>query len=172
MVGAVLILLLVAVIVRLGDGDDETASADSSSNSASSADTGTGSDDPVSQQDPDAPATDPVVPIEPVQGTSPAELCAAVVERVQLYRDTAAETPVPDEVLVEQLAEFEGQIDTQADDQEWGDRIIEDLTGVRREWVTAQSAASDGDNEKAQEHGEAAIDLLDRAIERSDCPTA
>lgn len=79
---------------------------------------------------------------------------------------------MPDEVLVAQLAEFEGQIDTQADDQEWGDRIIEDLTGVRREWVTARSAASDGDDEKAQEHGDAAIDLLDRAIDRSDCPTA
>ena len=105
-------------------------------------------------------------------GVTGAEFCRDAVERVPLYRDGADETPVPDEVLAEQLAESEAQIDTQADDQDWGDRIIEDLTGVRRQWVTARSAASDGDDEKAQAHGRAAVDLLDHIVDRADCPTA
>ena len=171
-VGAVLILVLLAVIVRLEDGDTDTRTASSTSSTASSPGADTGSANPGDSQAPDAPATDPAVPIEPVQGTTGAELCSAAVERVQLYRDAAEETPVPDEVLAEQLAEFEAQIDTQADDQGWGDRIIEDLTGVRREWVTARSAASDGDDEKAQAHGRAAVDLLDHIVDRADCPTA
>lgn len=111
-----------------------------------------------------------VVPVEPVQGNGEAELCAGIVERLRAYRVAAAASPVPDQALIEQLTEFQAQVDTQADDQDWGDRITEDLTDVRREWATALAAANRGDDAEADERGEAAIEDIDRAIGRAGCP--
>jgi len=153
----------VALGVVMRDGADD---GDASGDSAAEA---TGAD--TAGADTVAGAT-PVVPMDPVQGATDAELCAATVERLLVYRDAAADSPVPPLLMIDQLAELEGQVDVRASDRAWVDPMIEDLTGVRREWTTARSAASEGDDAAAEERGQFALDLLDAAIARSACPTA
>ena len=63
-------------------------------------------------------------------------------------------------------------MDTQSDDQDWGDRIIEQTTNVRREWVTALAAERDGDSAAADDHDATAVEYLDQAIDDAACPTA
>ena len=109
----------------------------------------------------------PAALLVPVSGSDEGELCAAVVERLTEYRDLAASGGV-DQQLVEALDEFEAQVDTQSDDQDWGDRIVEQLTNVRREWVTALAAEESGD---PGTHLEAAAAFLDTAIDDAGCPT-
>ena len=77
-----------------------------------------------------------------------------------------------DQDLLDAIDEFEAQVDTQSDDQDWGDRIVERLTNVRREWATSLAAQRDGDEAAAQEHADAALGHLDRAIDDAGCPTA
>jgi hypothetical protein len=182
-VGAVLIVVLAVVLFTTRDDDDPTTSdttEDTSTDEAASAsgDDG-GSDDATGDApdgsddtavDPEAPPTT-LVPIGPVEGSGEVELCAAIVERVQQYRDATTDR-LPDEVLVTSLEEFEAQVDTLSDDQDWGDRIIEQLTNVRREWATARSAAQNDQAEEAEARNEAALGHLDRAIDTADCPTA
>ncbi len=121
--------------------------------------------------DPDGSATQDEVPVDltPVTGTTETALCTAIVERLGQYR-TAAADGIPGQPLIDALAEFEAQIDTQSDDQDWGDRIVEQLTNARREWATARSADSSGDSAEAARRAEAGRGRLDRAID--DCPTA
>lgn len=185
--GAVLIVVLAVVLFTTRDDDDSATSdttEDTNTDEAASpsgqddgADDGsddTSGDAPDGSEDtaldPEAPPTT-LVPIGPVEGTGEAELCAAIVERVQQYRDATADQ-LPDEVLVTSLEEFEAQVDTLSDDQDWGDRIIEQLTNVRREWATARSAAQNDETAEAEARNEAALGHLDQAIDTADCPTA
>jgi hypothetical protein len=181
------VVLVVLAAVGLGwwalSGDDD---AGDTATAAAEQDTGTtgaeagsdrtdpGATDPAAGPEgaPDGGA-EPAPPVElaPVAGGSEAELCAAIVARLGEYRAVAADGGV-DQTLLDALDEFEAQIDTQSDDQDWGDRIIEALTNVRREWVTALSAQDQGDEGEADERFDAALGHLDRAIDDAGCPTA
>ena len=183
--GAVLIVVLAVVLFTTRDDDGEDSAA-SDATEDTSADEAAGPSEPDGSEDtnggsaegspedtsddPDATVTT-LVPTGPVEGTGEAELCAAIVERVQQYRDATTEQ-LPDEVLVTSLEEFEAQVDTLSDDQDWGDRIIEQLTNVRREWATARSAAQNDETAEAEARNDAALGHLDRAIDTADCPTA
>lgn len=130
----------------------------------------------TTQDDPDtatgddtATEADPPVELSPVQGEGEAELCSGIVARLEDYRAVAADGGV-DQALLEALTEFQAQVDTQSDDQDWGDRIIEALTNTRREWATALAAEAQGDDASAQERYAAAIGHLDTAIEDAACP--
>lgn len=125
-------------------------------------------DDPDAAAGDDAEA-DPPVELSPVQGQGEAELCSGIVARLEEYRAVAADGRV-DQALLEALTEFQAQVDTQSDDQDWGDRIIEALTNTRREWATALAAEAQGDDASAQERYTAAIGHLDTAIEDAACP--
>ena len=177
--GAVLLAVLAVVLIS-SRGDDESAA--STTTAASTDEDGTSGD--RADGAPDDPTTDgsepvegpdatvaTVVPVDPIQGSTEAELCAAIVERLEQYRDAAREQ-LPDDVLIASIDEFEAQVDTLSDDQDWGDRIIEQLTNVRREWATARSAAQADEPDEAEARNEAAIGHLDQAIDTADCPTA
>lgn len=182
-----LVVLVVLAAVGLGwwalsgddDGDGATTAAAEQGSDATDPDEGsdpttTGSTEPGVGPDgaPDN-GVEPAPPVElaPVAGGDEAELCAAIVARLGEYRAVAADGGV-DQTLLDALDEFEAQIDTQSDDQDWGDRIIEALTNVRREWVTALSAQDQGDEGGADERFAAALGHLDRAIDDAGCPTA
>ncbi|MFN7151953.1 MAG: hypothetical protein ACK4V6_21045, partial [Microthrixaceae bacterium] len=109
------------------------------------------------------------VPIGAVAGTTEAELCSAIVARIELYRAVVVDS-IPDEDLITALEEFEGQVDSQSDDHDWGDSIMESLTNVRREWATARAAAASGDDGEARARTDASIEHLDEAI-ATPCPT-
>jgi len=120
--------------------------------------------------DPDADPAPLPVDITPVSGDTEAQLCEAILVRTAEYR-VAVAAGIPGPELLDALEEFEAQVDTQSDDQDWGDRIIEQLVNARRELVTAVGAASDGDDAAAASRQEAGVDRLDRAIDEADCPT-
>lgn len=179
--GAVLLVVLAVVLISSRGDDDESAG---STTTAATTDEDGPSEDSSDDGAPDDPTTDgsepvegpdatvaTVVPVDPIQGSTEAELCAAIVERLEQYRDAAREQ-LPDDVMIASIDEFEAQVDTLSDDQDWGDRIIEQLTNVRREWATARSAAQADEPEEAEARNEAAIGHLDQAIETADCPTA
>jgi hypothetical protein len=105
-----------------------------------------------------------------IQGTTPAEICAGVVARLEEYRSITASQPAPAPIVVDNLAQFTDEIFTLADQQVWGDRMIEELTTVRREWANAASALGAEDAEAAEAAGAAAQDALTRAIDEADCP--
>jgi hypothetical protein len=182
-----LVVLVVLAAVGLGwwalsgsgsdDGDDTTTAAErdtaTTAPDGESGPTEPGAnpgDGPEGAADGDV---EPAPPVElaPVAGSTEAELCAAIVARLGEYRAVAADGGV-DQTLLDALDEFEAQVDTQSDDQDWGDRIIEALTNVRREWVTALSAQDQGDDGEADERFDAALGHLDRAIDDAACPTA
>lgn len=181
--GVLLVVGLVLVLTLRDDTDDTDAAATATTervDDASASGTGTGTDsDPSTAAD--APADDaasggagadaPPVELTPVTGDGEAELCAAIVDRLGEYR-AAVDDALPTQALLTALEEFEAQIDTQSDDQDWGDRIIEQLTNVRREWVTSIGATDSGDDDAAQEHADAATEHLDAAIDDAACPTA
>ena len=165
----------------LASDADESSSQQTSEESNSGSEDDSGSDegddgastDSEGEQagagtDPDATTTTRV-PFDPVVGGDEPTLCAAVIERLQLYRDATADE-LPDDTLTTTLEQFEAQIDVEANDQDWGDRIIEQLTNVRREWATARSAQAAGDSARAQERNEAALGFFDAAID-TECPT-
>ena len=76
-----------------------------------------------------------------------------------------------DHADAEGMSEFEADIFTLADNQEWGDRIIEQLVSVRREWANARAARNSGDDDQASANATTAIELLDATIASTDCPT-
>ena len=175
--------LVVALVLGLALRDDPSGS-DASGDRSSTTATGDASADPEDSTS-SAPTTatpaDGVaagdaadelpVSLVPVEGTSEAELCSAIVVRLGDYRDAVADQ-LPSQELLDALTEFQGQIDTQSNDQDWGDRIMEQVTNVRREWSTAIAADRDGDGGAAQQHVDAGLDRLDRAIDEAACPTA
>ena len=105
------------------------------------------------------------VPLGTIPGESEVEVCAAIKDRLETYRQLAVEHPV---VAIRQLLpgmeEFELEIFTAAELQPWGDQIIEQLVNVRREWSTALSAEESGDPSEAQARAAAALGFLDAAI--------
>jgi hypothetical protein len=168
--GAVAVAVLLAAtggfLLLRDDADDDgdsnaatTTAAGQASSTPSTADTG-GTDEPAG-----------TVPVGAIAGGSAAERCDGVVTRLEAYVSVAEVTPVPDASVVENFDEFTDEIFTLADGAEWGDRLIEDLTAVRREWSNAAAAASDGDDPAAQAAGAAALEELEAAISGADCPT-
>jgi hypothetical protein len=129
------------------------------SNTPSTADTG-GADEPAG-----------TVPVGAIEGASAAERCDGVVTRLEAYLAVAEGTPVPDASIVENFDEFTDEIFTLADGAEWGDRLVEQLTTVRREWSNAAAAASGGDDAAAEAAGAAALEQLESTISGADCPT-
>jgi hypothetical protein len=181
-VAVVVIVVIVVIVVAVSNGDDGRADPGPAETSRSDTDGSTedAADQTVTTSG-DAGTTPPIGPsttttvlppalLEPVSGVDEAALCRAVVERLGEYRDVATDL-APDRFLLEALDEFEAQIDTLSDDQDWGDRIIEDLTTVRREWVTALSAESSGDDAEAERRNDAALTSLGEAIDDAACPT-
>lgn len=172
---AVIATVVILVAVSNGNDDDmaEPGPADTSRSDTDEPSEDTADPTVTTSVDVGPSTTTTVLPpglLEPVSGANEAELCRAVVERLGEYRDVATDL-APDRFLLEALDEFEAQIDTLADDQDWGDRIIEDLTTVRREWVTALSAESSGDDAEAERRTDAALTSLEEAIDDAACPT-
>lgn len=179
---AVAIVAILVIVVAVSNSDDgradpepaDTNRPDTDGPAEDAADqTVTTSGDPGTTPPAGPSTTTTVLPpglLEPVSGVDEAELCRAVVERLGEYREVATDL-APDRFLLEALDEFEAQIDTLSDDQDWGDRIIEDLTTVRREWVTALSAESSGDDAEAERRNDAALTSLEKAIDDAACPT-
>jgi hypothetical protein len=178
-VGAVLLvaaLVLLVVTRDDGDGTTDTTSTTEVTDDAESATTSTPAntetEDPDPGEEPAAPEEEPVatsVPLGAVDGTTEAEICTAIVARLELYRAVVVDG-LPDEELITALEEFEAQIDVQSDDQDWGDSIMESLTNVRREWATARAAAAADDAAEARARTDASIEHLDEAIDTT-CPT-
>jgi hypothetical protein len=182
-VGAVLVIVLLVLLAVTRDDDSDSADATTSTTAAATGDTDATDTTEAPQPGTDEPGTDDTaapsdeaeavatsVPIEAVAGTTEAELCTAIVARIELYRAVVVES-IPDEDLIAALEEFEAQIDVQSDDQDWGDSIMESLTNVRREWATARSAAAAGEDAEARARTDASIEHLDDAI-ATPCPTA
>lgn len=179
---AAVVVVIVVIVVAVSNGDDGRADPEPADTSRSDTDEPTeDAADQTATTSGDAEAASPVGPsttttvlppglLEPVSGTDEVELCRAIVVRLGEYRD-AATNLAPDLFLLEALDEFEAQVDTLSDDQDWGDRIIEDLTTVRREWVTALAAQSSGDEAEAERRNDAALASLDEAIDDAACPT-
>ena len=183
-------LLAVAVAVAaalvLFGGDDEPSATDDArdASSTTAAAAAPGSDDPTTSSPgagpaSDDPADDPgdggtevSIPVGAITGTGEVEVCAAILVRIGEYRTIAEQQLVMDQTVIDALGEFSDEVFTLADNQDWGDRIIEDLTSVRREWATAASAQAAGDTAEAEARAAQGIEELDRTIERAQCPTA
>ncbi len=177
--GALVLAVVLALLWRDDSSDTDTAgerSTTTTTTSASDATTAAGDavgDAVIGAADGGDATTDEQLPVAltPVEGTTEAELCDAIVVRLGDYRDAVADE-LPTQDLLDAIDEFEAQVDTQSDDQDWGDRIVEQLTNVRREWATSLAAQRDGDEAAAQQHADAALGHLDRAIDDAACPTA
>jgi hypothetical protein len=163
----------------LRDDPSDSAARSSTAEAATSTTDADASGDPATADDAtpaadgssDGAESDLPVDLTPVSGEGEAELCAAIVTRLEEYRNAASDG-LPSQELIDALDEFEAQVDTQSDDQDWGDRIVEQTTNVRREWVTALAAERDGDSAAADDHNATAVDHLDQAIDDAACPTA
>jgi hypothetical protein len=165
-VGALAIVAVLVVLVA--NRDDQDDAADGATTTAASSEGSPSSTPGPAPDDPDLS-----IPMGQIQGTTPAEICAGVVARLEEYRSITASQPAPAPIVVDNLAQFTDEIFTLADQQVWGDRMIEELTTVRREWANAASAlgAEDAeDAEAAEAAGAAAQDALTRAIDGADCP--
>jgi hypothetical protein len=178
-VGVVLLVAALAAALLMRDDPSDSAARSSTADAATSTTDPDPSGDPATNDDAtptagegaDGAEVDLPVELTPVSGEGEAELCAAIVTRLEEYRD-AASNGLPSQELIDALDEFEAQVDTQSDDQDWGDRIVEQTTNVRREWVTALAAERDGNDADADGHNAAAVAFLDQAIDEAGCPTA
>jgi len=122
----------------------------------------------------DPPDPDPIVsvPDPSIPDADEETTCRAIVEKLEAYRDIAAGESMENlPVLALNLEELEHDIDFYGQAQDWADYILERLVLVRRDWVTAHSAAESGDQAEAQARYEAAMENLDAAI-AVDCPSA
>jgi hypothetical protein len=176
-VGGALVLAVVLALLLRDDSSDTDTAGGTTTTTTSMPDATTAAGDAAVEAgdatDGGDAATEEQLPVAltPVEGTTEAELCDAIVVRLGDYRDVVADE-LPTQDLLDAIDEFEAQVDTQSDDQDWGDRIVEQLTNVRREWATSLAAQRDGDEAAAQEHADAALGHLDRAIDDAGCPTA
>jgi hypothetical protein len=168
--GALVLAVVLALLLRDDSSDTDTAGGTTTTTTSTPDATTAAGDAAVEAGDAAAEEQLPVA-LTPVEGTTEAELCDAIVVRLGDYRDVVADE-LPSQDLLDAIDEFEAQVDTQSDDQDWGDRIVEQLTNVRREWATSLAAQRDGDEAAAQEHADAALGHLDRAIDDAGCPTA
>jgi hypothetical protein len=161
---AVVIALLIGLLVwQPWSGDDGDAPGDAMSTSTP----GDPSDD-VGGSEP-SPADD--VPIGTVATDRPGGACAAVIERLAQYSEAAKEsTPQQLRLLFEKLSEFEHDVFTFAQGEEWGDQVIAELVVVRRLWVDAGSAEGRGDSEDAERIASEANAKLDALVEKPPCP--
>ena len=180
MIGAGILAVVAAVVLVLVLRDDTDPVADGTTTTTElTADgQGGGADDDGSPVAPTSPPGDPdadpaplPVDLAPVEGETEAQLCQAILVRIGEYRDAVADE-IPSPELIDALEEFELQVDTQSDDQDWGDRILEQMVNARRELVTAVAAAGVDDAETASARQTAGVDRLDRAIDEADCPTS
>lgn len=126
---------------------------------------GSGPDTP-----PEEAAPEITVPIGPVPGDGEVEICAGIVDRLRTYRRVVADNGGPTRLILDSMAEFENEIFTLAENHDWGDRIIERLVHVRREWANSLAAASGGEPEASARAARAALGRLDTAIAEADCP--
>jgi len=177
LIGAAVLAVVAVLVITLVLRDDSDTASDTNSSTTTEAGAANGVDATDSSValtsppgDPDADPAPLPADLTPVAGDSEAQLCEAILVRIGEYRDAvAAEIPSPE--LLDALEEFEAQVDSQSDDQDWGDRIIEQMVNARRELVTAVGASSDGDEAAAASRQEAGVDRLDRAIDEAGCPT-
>lgn len=120
------------------------------------------------EPDPGPPPSDPPeVPLPPLPtiGSTEGETCESVKVGLREYRERAASSPLSELITLQfGLDEFEAVADFVAEGHDWGNRIVEQLVVVRRDWSTAYSADQEGDREVADERFRAAIDALDAAI--------
>lgn len=117
----------------------------------------------------DTPAGE--VPVGTVSTIAPDGMCAAVVERLKQYSDAAEASSVEQlQPLFDKLSEFEDEIFTFAQGAEWGDKMVEQLTVVRREWVDAGSAFGREDDAAAASSRKSANDRLAKLVADPPCP--
>lgn len=163
--GAAAVLLIAVVVTMLAIGDD---GPDESAQTPSTA--------PTTTVGPAAPATDgagepaATVPIGRIEGATAAEVCSGVLTRLDSYAAVVSATPIPDAAVVENFDEFTDEIFTLADGAEWGDRIIEELVVVRREWSNAAAAEEQGDQAGADRSAAAALQQLESTVATPVCP--
>jgi len=176
--GAVGLIALVAAIgFAISRNSDSTASTEPPGSTATtmagaSSTTGVpGSDGTV----PETASTIPTVefPDDPIpQDGAPSETCTAIQAQLQEYRDIAAETE-PESLIQLSLGleEFEHEIDFLGKGADWSNAILEQVFQVRRDWVTASSAARSGDQVEAEARHDSALGYLDAAL-AVECPAA
>ena len=98
-------------------------------------------------------------------------MCAETVARLRIYRAVAAANGAAlAGDLFTSMTDFEAEITTNAQNEEWGDFLVEKLTTVRREWSDARSAHDSGDEAAAKTHADAALAELDAASVASAAP--
>ncbi len=175
--GAVVALLLVGGVVAFAvssggdDGEDTTGGTGSQETVESTEPAPAEPEVPTEVPDTEAPVTEIEIPAAAIVGADEVQRCAAVVQRLQEYRNLAAITGTTAVgQLFEAASDFEAELFTVAESQDWGDRIIEQLVNVRREWADARSAR-ETDPAAAEEHAATALALLDDTIASADCPT-
>lgn len=113
----------------------------------------------------------PAISEEPIpQEGNPNETCTAIRVRLQEYRDVAAASTVTTLTdLSLRLEEFEHEIDFLGQGSDWSIAMVEQIFQVRRDWITASSAAEAGDQEESGQRRASALALLDQAIS-VECP--
>jgi hypothetical protein len=111
-----------------------------------------------------------VIPTATLSPGEPGQVCAAAVERLRIYRKVAAVNgPELARDLFDLLTEFSDQIPTYALGEEWGDYLVEQLTGVRRALAEARTAFASGDTSLAVARNDFAVSRLDVALAGVDC---
>jgi len=133
---------------------------------------GTGDDEAPSASPPRTIApmgTDPVdiiLPMPPAVGDAESASCSNVKQGMIAYRELAASSPISAFLELQLgLEEFENVADFVGQGQDWGVRMVEQLTLVRRDWSTAYTADSEGDAATATARLAAALGYLDAAID-------
>lgn len=112
-------------------------------------------------------------PDDPIpQDGAPSDTCSAIQDQLQEYRDIAADTAPQGLIQLSLgLEEFEHEIDFLGKGADWSNAILEQVVQVRRDWVTAYSAAQTGDQVQADARHASALGYLDTALD-VDCPKA
>lgn len=96
------------------------------------------------------------------------EACKIAHERLSTYKSIADDAAISDlQTLHDSLNEFEENLYLAAEQQDWGDRMIENLINVRRLWATAASNFDDA--EAAASYSTEAMKFLEAAL-AVDCP--
>jgi len=153
-----------------GSQTDTDASSTADSGSTTPGDAGTDAD-VAGGSDPDD-VSGPLVPIGTIPGSGEVQLCAATVDRLGIYKTVSVDQGASAAGrLQDSMSDLENEIFSIADNQEWGDYMVEQLTGVRREWGQARAAFDGGDTAAAAKSNDKAVVLLTATIDGANCPT-
>lgn len=107
----------------------------------------------------------PSVPTGSIPADDEATACEAIQARLEKYLEIAEESGVNGLLSLQMgLEEFEHEIDSISQQQDWGLQMLEQIYQVRREWSTAYSAHESGDMAAAEEHFDKAAGYMEAAL--------